>query len=275
MWLMQWDFPTFRWVETLLRDKAPLQQALEFLGHHAALLALPIGLAAFQLWTYRTRPVAPVGKVDAALVQIVALVLVVTAPLLAITIGFNLHPDWGNPLFVLAPVALLAALPRLAVRRRAVARTAITAALFTAILLVGSPVYSVVNYWARPLDAAHAPHSELATALTTLWRERFGSPLPIVVSGYRLAAHVVFYSPDHPKMYADFEPPLSPWIDFPAELRQKGFTGVCDARDRACQASVDALNPQAERTMITVTRSFAGITGPTMRFVVRLSPPRR
>jgi hypothetical protein len=200
-------------------------------------------------------------------------VLVVTAPVVATGFGFNLHPDWGNPLFFLVPVALVAALPRLIVRRRAVARTAITVALFTAILLLVSPIYAVMNYWARPDSASHAPYSELADAVTTLWRERVGSPLPIVASGYRLAAQLVFYSPDHPKMYADFQPSLSPWIDFPEELRRKGFAGVCDVRDRGCQAGVDALNPQAVRTTVTVTRNFAGIPGPARTFAVRLSPP--
>ena len=28
-------------------------------------------------------------------------------------------------------------------------------------------------------------------------------------------------------MYADFDPALSPWIDYPNELKRKGFIGAC------------------------------------------------
>jgi len=36
-------------------------------------------------------------------------------------------------------------------------------------------------------------------------------------------------------MFADFNPAYSPWIDYPAELRRKGYVGVCFADDGNCR----------------------------------------
>jgi hypothetical protein len=108
-----------------------------------------------------------------------------------------------------------------------------------------------------------------------LWRARFNSPLPIVVGGYEVAAYVVFYSLDHPKMYADFDPALSPWIVYPAELKRKGFVGACVTYATECNAKLDALDPAAEKVSVTVTRQIGDVKGETMVYEVRISPPAR
>ena len=161
------------------------------------------------------------------------------------------------------------------VRRRAVARAGIVATVFTLILLIASPIYPWVNYRMRPVGGSHAPYHEIAEELTKLWRARFNSPLPIVAGGYEVAAYVVFYSPDHPKMYADFDPALSPWIDYPGELKRKGFIGVCATFAADCLAKLDELDPKAEKLEISVTRQIGGVKGDTMIFALRISAPSR
>jgi len=148
------------------------------------------------------------------------------------------------------------------------------ATAFTLILLIASPVYPWVNYRLRPVGGPHAPYHELADELTKLWRARFHSALPIVVGGYEVAAYVVFYSPDHPKMYADFDPALSPWIDYPDELKRKGFVGACAPYAPECIAKLDALDPTAERLTVVVTRQIGGVRGETMSYAVRIAKPR-
>jgi hypothetical protein len=163
--------------------------------------------------------------------------------------------------------------PRL-VTRRAVARAAMVSTAFTLILMIASPIYPWVNYRLRPVGGSHAPYHEIADALTKLWHARFNTPLPIVVGGYEVAAYVVFYSPDHPKMYADFDPALSPWIDYPAELN-KGWIGACAPFATECLAKLDALNPAAEKLEVSVTRQIGEVKGDTMIYAVRISPPAR
>ena len=164
--------------------------------------------------------------------------------------AFNvfLKPDWGNQFFFLVPIAVASLLPQVLVTRRAVARAATVAAIFTFVLLAGAPVYSWVRFKIEPDDGLYRPFGEAAAEITRLWRERFHSPLPIVVSGFDVAAHIVFYSPDHPKMYADFDPAYSPWIDYPAELKRKGYVGVCFADDAACRANLKALESERRAT---------------------------
>ena len=188
--------------------------------------------------------------------------------------GSYLRLDWGNPLFFLVPLTVLVLIPRL-VTRRAVARAGMVATAFTLILLLAAPIYPWINYRLRPVGGAHAPYHEIAEELTKVWRARFGTPLPIVVGGYEMAAYVVFYSPDHPKMYADFDPALSSWIDYPDELKRKGWIGACLPYAPDCLAKLDALNPAAEKLTVSVTRQIGDVKGETMAYEVRASPPAR
>jgi hypothetical protein len=193
-------------------------------------------------------------------------------PIAALLMGSYLRLDWGNPLFLFVPLTLMVLIPR-RVTLRAVARAGIVATAFTAVLLVAAPIYPWVNYRLRPVGGPHAPYHEIADELTKVWRARFNTQLPIVVGGYETAAYVVFYGPDHPKMYADFDPALSPWLDYPDELKRKGWVGACAPYVPECLAKLEVLNPNAEKLTISVTRVIGGLKGATMIYEVRVSPP--
>ena len=274
LWLIKWNFPTLQWASSLAGEPGSVLHTLDYLGHHVALLAIPAGVGAALLWPWRKALNAAAAKnPDAFLVIVISTVLVLTPPLTALVLGSYLRLDWGNPLFFLVPLSLLVLVPRL-VTRRAVARAAIVSAAFTLALLAVSPVYPWVNYRMRPVGGSHAPYHEIADELTKLWRARFKSPLAIVVGGYEVAAYVVFYSADHPKMYADFDPALSPWIDYPGELKRKGWIGACAALATDCIARLDALDPAAERAVVSVTREIGGIKGAAMEYQVRIAAPK-
>ena len=76
-------------------------------------------------------------------------------------------------------------------------------------------------------------------------------------------------------MYADFDPALSPWIDYPGELKRKGFIGVCPTFGTDCLAKLDELDPKAEKLEISVTRQIGDVKGDTMIFALRISAPSR
>jgi 4-amino-4-deoxy-L-arabinose transferase-like glycosyltransferase len=275
VWLVKWNYPTLQWASSLAAERGSVTRTLEYLGHHFALVAIPVVIGAALLWPWRRALNAFARREpDAFLVLVISTVLVFTPPVAALAMSSYLRLDWGNPLFFLVPLTLLVLIPRL-VTRRAVARAGIVAAAFTLILLIASPVYPWVNYRLRPVGGSHAPYHEIAEELTKVWRARFNSALPIVVSGYEVAAYVVFYSPDHPKMYADFDPALSSWIDYPDELKRKGFIGACATYAADCLAKLDALNPAAEKLTVSVTRQIGAVKGDTMIYEVRVSPPGR
>ena len=147
------------------------------------------------------------------------------------------------------------------------------ATAFTLILLIAAPIYPWLNYRLRPIGGPHAPYHEIAEELTKVWRARFATPLPIVVGGYEVVAYVVFYSPDHPKMYADFDPALSSWIDYPDELKRKGWIGACPSYASDCRAKLAALDPAADKLTVSVTRQIGSVKGDTMMFALRISAP--
>jgi hypothetical protein len=275
LWLIKWNFPTLQWASSLAEEPGSLRQTLDYLGHHFALIAIPVVAGAVLLlpWARQVRAAAT-QQPDAFLIVIIGAVLVFTPPVVALILGSYLRLDWGNPLFFLVPLTLLVFVP-LRLTRRALARAAIAASVFTLLLLTASPIYPWVNYRLRPVGGSHAPYHEIGMELTRLWRERFATPLPIVVGGYEVAAYVVFYSPDHPKMYADFNPALSSWIDYPDELRRKGWIGACGALAADCIARLDELDPSAEKAVVSVTRRIAGVPGETMTYAVRISAPAR
>ena len=275
VWLVKWNYPTLQWASSLAAERGSVLRTLEYLGHHFALLAIPVVVGAALLWPWRRAVNAFARREpDAFLVLVISTVLVFTPPAAALVMGSYLRLDWGNPLFFLVPLTLLVLIPRL-VTRRAVARAGIVATAFTLILLIAAPIYPWVNYRLRPVGGAHAPYHEIAEELTKVWRARFDTPLPIVVGGYEMAAYVVFYSPDHPKMYADFDPALSSWIDYPNELKRKGCIGVCATYAADCLAKLDELDPKAEKLEISVTRQIGGVKGDTMIFALRISAPAR
>jgi 4-amino-4-deoxy-L-arabinose transferase-like glycosyltransferase len=273
LWLIKWNYPTLQWASSLAEQPGSMLHTLEYLGHHFALLAIPVVVGAALLWPWRRTLCAFARREpDAFLVLVISTVLVFLAPVAALVMGSYLRLDWGNPLFFLVPLTLLVLVP-LRMTMRTLARAGIVATAFTLILLIAAPIYPWVNYRLRPVGGAHAPYHEIAEELTKVWRARFNSALPVVVGGYEVAAYVVFYSPDHPKMYADFDPALSPWIDYPAELKRKGFVGACAPYTAECIARLDALNPAAEKLTVSVTRQIGDVKGDTMAYEVRISPP--
>jgi hypothetical protein len=273
VWLVKWNYPTLQWASSLAEQPGSVLHILEYLGHHFALLAIPVLIGAALLWPWRcVASEFARREPDAFLVVVISTVLVFTPPVAALVTGSYLRLDWGNPLFFLVPLTLLVLVP-LRMTTRAVARAGIVATAFTVILLIASPIYPWVNYRLRPVGGAHAPYHEIAQELTKVWRDRFHTQVPIVVGGYEVAAYVVFYSPDHPKMYADFDPALSPWIDYPDELKRKGWVGACAPYAPDCLAKLDALNPSAEKLTVSVTRQIGDVKGDTMIYEVRVSPP--
>jgi 4-amino-4-deoxy-L-arabinose transferase-like glycosyltransferase len=216
---------------------------------HFGLLAFCLIVPAIALWPWRWRANhsdAPfVG--ERPLVVIIAVVLAVGPVLLALVFNINLKLDWGNSLFFLVPIAVASLLPNILVTRQVVAKAAVIAAIVATAQLLGAPVFSWARFKVMPDDGPYRPMVEAAAEITQLWHDRFHSLLPIVVSGFEIAAPMVFYSTDHPKMFADFDPAYSPWIDYPAELNRKGFVGICFDEDRNCRAYLKSLNPEAEQ----------------------------
>jgi 4-amino-4-deoxy-L-arabinose transferase-like glycosyltransferase len=276
VWLINNNFSSLRWAGGYIGGVSYWPNVAMYLGQHFALLAFCLVGAAIALWPWRLRAVhkeAPFGG-ERPLVLIVAGVLVGGPVVMALLFNVSLKLDWGNPLFFLLPIAVASLLPNVLVTRQAVAKSVWVAAIFAMALLVGAPVYSWARFKTEADDGLYRPFIEAAAEITQLWRDRFHSPLPIVVSGFEIAAPMVFYSADHPKMFADFDAAYSPWIDYPGELVRKGYVGVCFDDDANCRAYLKSLNPNAERFDISLQRRMYGLATPPLKLHLEFTAPK-
>ena len=279
VWLVNNDFSTLHWVDSLIELRWNSFALVNYLGQQFSLLAFCLLGAAIALWPWRFRKVTEPPRVaERTIVAIVAAVLVFGPVLQALALHVSLQLGWGNSLFFLVPIAVASFLPMVLVTRRAVVMSVWVAAAFLFVQLLGAPVYAWARFNLMPDDGVYRPFSEAAIKITELWRERFHSPLPIVTAGFEVASAMVFYSPDHPKMFADFVPAYSPWIDFPNELIHKGYVGIClndgSVYYAACLRYFAAFSPDAEQVDIALQRHAYGVTTPPFKLHLEIAAPK-
>ena len=279
-WLAGNDFSTLRWLDSHIAFQWRPTSIGVYLGQHFGLLAFCLVGAAIALWPWRFRNAigAPPASEERAIVAIVALVLVCGPVLLALALKVTMALYWGDCLFFLVPIAVASFLPKILVTRRAIVISVWVAAVFAFAQLLGAPIYSWARFKVMPDDALYRPFNDAAVEITRLWRDRFHSPLPIVAGIFDITAPVVFYSPDHPKMFADFNPIYSPWIDFPDELVHKGFVGVCYDNgtdfDMACRRYFAKFSPDAERLDFALRRRAYGEVTPPFKLHIEITGPK-
>lgn len=280
VWLVHNDFSTLHWIDSLSDDRWNSFSVVSYLGQQSGLLAFCLIGAAIALWPWRLRKIIgmPPPDNERAVVAIVAAVLVFGPVLLAFARQVPLQLGWGNSLFFLVPIAVAAFLPTILVTRREVVVSVWIAAIFLSAQLLGAPVYGWARFKVMPEDGVYRPFSDAAIAITDLWRERFHSPLPIVAAGFEIASPVVFYSPDHPKMFADFIPAYSPWIDFPDELTRKGYIGMClddgSVFYAACLRYFARFSPDAEQIDIALQRQAYRTMTPPLKLHLEIVGPK-
>jgi len=278
IWLLEHDFASIRFAGHYVGNQPQIwRHVRDYVLQQALLLIFPIAFAAIALWPWRFTTLAPPRR-DQQFLLIVTVAVLTLGPLVAFFV-FGIAPtvDWGNPFFALVPVALLAAMPRLAVTQRVVATAAVLVGVTLTIYLIAAATYPWFNFRARPDHNAYKPVVELSRQLTAAWRERTASPLPIVAANLELTSGVAFYSSDHPRPLTDFVPSQAPWIDYPRDLQKLGYAAICEPGDQECQLLLFKFDPhveQIERLRLTASRHFAGRDGPPVSWDVWIVPPR-
>jgi hypothetical protein len=253
MWLVQSDYAPFAYMQRHLQPMgySPLVQASIAFRHYVALL-LPVALAlAWAVCRPRLRPAGhPVRLEEARHIWLIVAVLVVLPPTLAVAFGVHFTVDWGVPLYTLLPLAVIA-IPRLGVGRRALTRAAAIWAIWLAVGLAAAPIIPAVQANLYP-ERYRLNLPDVAAKVSRLWRERHGSPLPVVAGPKPIAAAVSFYGGDHPVLFTNFDRRIATWIDVDA-LKQSGFAAVCTEQVAFfCEVGIRALGlAAAERVELS------------------------
>ena len=277
VWLFDQHFLTLRYASR--RSEGSLGEALLRLANYSvAQLGYLLPGALFLLWSVRS------GERRTAATQVVRSVL---RP--------SLHRElWWlalAPMFVVAAIAVAARTPMASVW--GMAQWFAVTALWLAVLgqqgiaprsdwlRRALPVYWVgvllaaaaVGYAEarRGSEAATVPRAELAHAVQTLWRERFGGTLPIVAGSGADVMSVAFYAPGASRWWCPTAPTATPWLTA-ADWRRVGGALVCEAGDAACQLTAQAL-VTAPAEEVKVRKTAWGITMPWFTYRVYLQRP--
>lgn len=290
VWLWQVDFVPLTYAGDVysLSDRGRAAGlVLGYVGHNAALLALPIALAAavlawpprFAFHNWRRGPHPGVNVSQAINVWLVQAIVAIGPPLGGLAFTIYMKTDWGISLFFLVPLALVA-IP--ALRLRAVMLPRLTAVwlVLSLLTLFASPWIAQREMAANPNGATgYGARSELARELTKAWHARFGSPWPLVAGFSEMNTPMTFYSPDHPRPFTvpyTAEETWSSGLSTLDDLKREGFIGICDTTDNriaACDAWMAKEAPKAEPLVMTTQRFFHGQAGPAIVWKVYIQGP--
>jgi 4-amino-4-deoxy-L-arabinose transferase-like glycosyltransferase len=281
--------PHAAWLYT--HDFAPFGYALE--SHPAGFMeALVSGIGYFiGALAYAAAPIlltAVVAKPSRATIADVLrpsdpprrlVAMVFALPLLlptvmAIVAGEKVVSLWAIAGMTLLPVVLLGS-PHIVVPRIAAIRILAIAVVFPLLAIVAAPVVAVVIHInGTPNYGTH--YGLVAEAAAKVWREATGRPLRLVGSYNNLLYGSLFYFPDRPSTFEIVSPQVTPWTDA-ARIVRDGILLYCPAIEKLC---MDALNkraadaPQGRRVEVEISRSFLGMPGPSVRYVIVAIPPR-
>jgi len=175
--------------------------------------------------------------------------------------------------FSLAPLLAIEATGARNVERLAALAVKLAAALSLA-ALAASPAVAVARAWILRDQNDVEPRQELAIAATRFWREATGKPLVYVGGAQFYDNGVVFYSPDRPHGFVDFDEFRNQWVT-PERLAESGLLSVCVTDDAICLAATAPLRTADSRSVdITLAHAAFGHTAKPVAFVVTAIPPR-
>lgn len=297
MWLRQVDFAPFLYAGgtyAISSHIESLQLVLGYIAHNAALLALPLALAALALawsprrwklpwqapraflaepWSMRDNPA--VRRDQALNIWLIQAIVAVGPPVGAFVFNVYLKTDWGISLFFLVPLAVVA-IPSLRVPGAAVVRLAATWLVLTLLTLALAPQIAIATL---PRDAdghfTHISYSQLSRQLTDIWHDRFHSPWKVVAGYTDVGEQMTFYSPDHPMPLTPYEPWPSGLTSL-AEAKREGFIGVCqvdDWKQAMCDAWMKENAANGERIVVSTRHFFKGQASAATRWNVVIVPP--
>jgi 4-amino-4-deoxy-L-arabinose transferase-like glycosyltransferase len=137
-----------------------------------------------------------------------------------------------------------------------------------------SPFVAVGKAWYGRDSEDFEPRREAAVAATAFWRSVTEAPLAFVAGSFRYDNAAVFYSPDHPSAFVDFDYFGNRWAS-PEKIAAQGLLSVCRKDDSVCIAkTAEFATPAARRGEIALAHKAYGRTRAPVDFIITAIPPR-
>ena len=160
------------------------------------------------------------------------------------------------------------------------------AAVLPLLMCLAAPWIALVNHRTGAINAGSAHGRLLAERLEQEWRQATDRPLRLVGGDLDLAYVTAFYLPEKPSVFLIAEPHLTPWADL-ARVDREGIVMTCYARDdlqggETCvhKPVIDAMqalaarDPRTRRVVVELGRSYLGMAGKPVRYIIMTIPPR-
>ncbi len=233
---------------------------------------LAIGLPAAAAWR-RRGAAAPLDAENRRLLAILALTPAALSFIAALALRTKISSNMMIGIFPLSPLLAIEWWRPEPERLRLWALRGATAVSLGALAL--SPLIAAAKAWYGRDPEDGEPRQEAALAATALWRGATPAPLGFVAGSFRYDNAAVFYSPDHPSAFVNFDYFGNRWVT-PEKLRTQGLLTICRADDAGCLAETAKFAPaQARREEIVLAHKAFGRTRPSVAFILTAIPPAR
>jgi hypothetical protein len=209
------------------------------------------------------------------LVLLVLLIALVLPPIVNLARPMRLSPIWTIPDWTLLPVVLLAS-PMVAVPRESALRILATALALPIAAVIVAPVVALTTHYRGRADD-HTRYQLIADAITATWRSATTQPLRLVggAHGPDSLNGPVFYLADTVPVDV-FNPSFAPWIAR-ERIATQGIALICRVEEKGCIDAIDRIDKgrTAVRREVTLARSYLGIPGRSVRYLIAAVPPAR
>ena len=274
-WLASGGSSTFAFAQDMLgTDASAVSKSVSYVLGVVAYIAAPIVIMALL-----QPPRAAIGDIllpQAPERRLMILILLIALALPAVANlvrPVRLTPIWTIPNWTLLPVVLLAS-PLVAVSREAAVRVLATALALPIAAVLAAPVIALTIHHLGRADQ-HTRYRLTADAITATWRSATTQPLRLVGGEDESLNGVAFYLADAVP-FALFKPFNTPWIA-PERITTQGIALVCPVERKRCIDEIDRIDHAhtAIRREVVLERSYLGIRGRTVRYLIAAVPPAR
>ena len=249
--------------------------SLKFLVGTVGYVAVPVALCVLA-----THPsLAAIGdtlwptKPDRRTVVVAFAAPLLIAALTAIPLRAEIVSLWAISAMTLLPLVLLSS-PLVTVIREAAIRLLALAIIFPLIMLAASPVVAVVFHQKGVSD--YGTHYQvIARAVERTWRERTDKSLRIVGSQRTIVDGTNFYFANRPATFNLTERARTPWFD-EDRIKRDGIAIVCPEQETGCvhEMKIYAARYGAAIEDVTLARRFLGTDDAPVRYQIVIIPPK-
>jgi 4-amino-4-deoxy-L-arabinose transferase-like glycosyltransferase len=173
-------------------------------------------------------PIYPLTQFDKQFLFFVGMGPFLLTVLLSAVTGIKLRAGWGQPLLSLWSLILIAWLqPYLDLTAKKFYRFLVIMIVFLALTVTA---YSIALIRAAEPSSANYPGKTIAATVTERWHHQYSTPILYIAGARWIAGNIAFYSKDHPQVYIDWNPEVSPWID-EEKLKKQGAVFVWELQE--------------------------------------------